>query len=397
MNRYSFNAVIERRGTDSVKWDPSVIKALGAAPDALPFWVADMDFAAPPEVVEALSMRCSHPIFGYPSRSPDLTDLLVQWLEKRHNWAISPRTVIPVPGLMTGIAAAVRLLTRPGEGVVLHTPAYKPFFSTIEQNGRTVVRSPLRRSGGTFLIDFSDLELHLSQSENTLLLLCSPHNPAGRVWSQEEIQRILSLCSRYGTAVVSDEIHADLSYPGHVHTPCGRQAGNIPSITLTAPSKTFNIAGEKCAFAVIPDEQLNAKYRTFLERLSLSELSIFALTAAAAAYRSGGQWLDELIVYLRENLAFMKDYLARFIPELELIEPEASFIAFIDCRNLAPLLKPGVSPAAFFAREAGILLHDGAWFGPEGAGYARINFGTPRSLLETAMDRMRSAVERMRT
>jgi cysteine-S-conjugate beta-lyase len=397
MMKFNFDREIDRSQSDSVKWSRSVIEELGGNPDAVPFWVADMDFPPPPSVLKAIQDRASHPIFGYSAFPRELPDALQSWLKYRHSWETAIESLVFVPGMMTGIAVALTLLTRPGNGVILQTPAYNPFFSVIEKNGRVVARNPLLRDGSRYVIDFQHLEELLSKPENTALLFCSPHNPAGRVWTREELDHTAELCRKYRTAVISDEIHADLAYPEAVHIPFSSLASSreTVSVTFTAPSKTFNIAGEKLAAAVISDKELREKFNRFLEGSALSHLPIFAPAAALAAYTGGHAWLRELTGYLQENLAVLREYLERFIPEMELIEPEASFIAFIDCSRLLPLTG-GTSPAKFFSLKAGVLLHDGSWFGPEGRSCVRINFGTQRARLRKALEKMRTAIESVR-
>lgn len=406
MGRYDFDTERDRRGSESVKWDRDAIERIAGNREAVPFWVADMDFASPPEVIEALKQRVSHGIFGYPSKkivSQALT-AFCRWTEQQHAWHIPPAEVLYTPGLISTLSMFVSLLTKPGEGVVIQTPAYRPFFSIIADNHRSCLDNPLlydpARQRYTF--DFPHLEGLLARRETTLLLLCSPHNPAGRVWTRQELQRVYELCTTYGVAVVSDEIHADLSFDGHPHTPFSSlqdgSANQPPTVTCMAPSKTFNIAGEHFSCAVIPDAQLRERLAQELARLSISSPGILAATAAEAAYRYGGQWLSELKAYLQENARLIDEVFTKQIPQLSLVHPEASFIAFIDCRGLLPLLSQAGytgSLSGFFGRHADTALHDGRWFGREGKGFVRINFGTPRANLKRCLTKMSAAVERL--
>jgi cysteine-S-conjugate beta-lyase len=395
MNMYNFDENNDRKHSDSVKWNASIIAVLGGNRDAEPFWVADMEFSPPPAVTEALKIRVSHPVLGYPVPPKQLIPTFCSWLMKRHNWGVPKQHVTFTPGLLTGIAAAIRVLSKKGEGIIVQTPAYNPFFTIIEKSGRTAVRNPLIQQKNTFLIDFQDLEKSLANPANTILLLCSPHNPAGRVWTETELLTITALCKKYQVAVIADEIHADLTYPEIIHTPFSSIAGSTASITFMAPSKTFNIAGEKIAFSIIPDPAFRSRYQSFLESMSLSHPSIFAPIAAIAAYEEGYPWLIELLAYLQKNLELVDAFFKKYIPEMVLIIPEASFIAFIDCKKLMPIL-PESTPVKFFSKEADVLFHDGNWFGPEGKNFVRINFGTQRAALLSALERVRDAVDKLR-
>ncbi|NQT57445.1 MAG: pyridoxal phosphate-dependent aminotransferase [Bacteroidetes bacterium] len=395
MNEYNFDKKIDRKHSDSVKWDSSVIAALGGNPDAEPFWVADMEFSPPPAVTEALKTRVSHPVLGYPVIPSQIIRTFCSWLITRHNWEVPEQNITFTPGLLTGIASAIHILSKKGEGIIVQTPAYNPFFTIIEKSGRTVARNPLRQKERKFFIDFQSLEKSLANPVNTVLLLCSPHNPAGRVWNCDELARIVSLCETYNVAVIADEIHADLTYPGITHTPFSSIAGNVAAITFMAPSKTFNIAGEKIAFSIISDPLIRSNYHSFLESMSLAHPSVFAPIAALAAYEHGYNWLNELLTYLRKNMELIDTFFNTYIPEMELIIPEASFIAFIDCKKLIPLLQKKTL-TKFFSKEAGVLFHDGNWFGPEGKDFVRINFGTQTSALQSALERIREAVDILR-
>lgn len=397
MNTYNFDEITDRKHSDSVKWNTSVIAALGGNRDAEPFWVADMEFNPPPAVTEALKNRVLHPILGYPADSKRLVEVFSSWLIKRHNWRVPKQDITFTPGILTGIASAIRVLSKEGEGIIVQTPSYNPFYTVIEKSGRTVVRNPLLQKENSFSIDFNNLEKSLADPANTILLLCSPHNPAGRVWTYSELQKIVTLCETYKVAVIADEIHADLAYPEVVHTPFSSIAGNSISVTFMAPTKTFNIAGEKAAFSIIPDPVIRDQYQTFLESMSLAHSTIFAPIAAIAAYEHGYPWLVELLAYLHKNMELVDAYFKNNIPELELITPEASFIAFINCKKLIPLLpEPDKNPITFFSKEAGVLFHDGSWFGPEGEGFVRINFGTQTAALQNALERIKGAVWKLR-
>ncbi|MGM0432281.1 MAG: MalY/PatB family protein [Spirochaetota bacterium] len=406
MGRYDFDTELDRTHSESVKWDRDAIERIAGNSEAVPFWVADMDFASPPEVIEALKQRVTHGIFGYPSKKA-VTDALLafcQWTEAQHAWQVPPEEVLYTPGLISTLSIFVTLLTHPGEGVVIQTPAYRPFFSIITDNQRNCLENPLLYDDveHRYTFDFPHLENLLARRDTTLLLLCSPHNPAGRVWTSQELQRVYELCASYEVAVVSDEIHADLCFDGHVHTPFSSlqtgSANQPATVTCMAPSKTFNIAGEHFSCAVVPDPELRERLNRELSRLSISSPGILAATAAEAAYRHGAQWLGELKAYLQENARLIDEVFSTQIPQLSLVRPEASFIAFIDCRELLPLLSQAGytgTLAGFFGQYADTALHDGRWFGRDGRGFVRINFGTPRENLKRALEKIGDAVERL--
>ncbi len=401
MGRYDFDTIIDRRQTESVKWDRQMIKKVSGSCDALPFWVADMDFQSPPEVISALQRRIAHGVFGYPSAASvaHAVTAFCSWATTRHDWSPDPKSVIFSPGVISTLSVLVQLLTRPEEGVLIQTPAYQPFYRIIEQNGRQTVENPLiyDPERHRYTIDYTDLERKLSMPQTTLMIFCSPHNPAGRVWRREELMRVDELCRRYGVRVISDEIHADLTYPEYKHTPFSSLAEH--AVTCMAPSKTFNIAGEHFSCTVIPDETIRETYTRELRRLSIGTPGILAMTAAEAAYTRGEPWMHELIAYLQDNLNMMDKFFREHIPELHLVQPEASFIAFIDCRSLLPYISASGHTGTlsrFFGIHAGVALHDGLWFGKEGNGFVRINFGTSRVRLLDALQSIASAVQRLR-
>lgn len=395
MRQFDFDKKLNFTGSDSIKWDPKIREQLGKNPAALPLWVADMDFSPPPAVMEALKQRLAFPFYGYAKLPEELLPAALNWLESRYQWKPASERITFIPGMLTGIAAAIRAVSKPEDGIVIQTPAYNPFFSLVEKNGRRIIRNPMILKGSRYTFDLPLLEQQLREEKTTGLLLCSPHNPAGRVWTEEELNALQELCRAYHVSVISDEIHADLTHRGHVHTPFPKVSEGVRSITCMAPTKTFCIPGEKIAFSHIADPDLKDLFQKELEAMAAAHLSIFAPQAALAGYQQGEAWLEALIVYLMGNKEFMKDFLQRYIPELTLIEPEASFISFIDCSNLIPRLQ-GKRPVRFFSEKAGVLMHDGAWFGKEGGNFVRINFGTQRSVLETALNRMAAAVADIR-
>jgi cystathionine beta-lyase len=399
---YDFTTIVDRRKTESVKWDPKVIEQLTGNAEALPYWVADMDFRSPPEVIEALQQRIEHGIFGYPSPSASRQALsaFCSWVGKRYQWQLESSQVVYSPGLISTLSILVSLLTAPDEKVIIQTPAYRPFFTIVSENDRTCLENPMLydTEQHRYTIDYDQLTELARDPKTRLLIFCSPHNPAGRVWSEDEIRRVYEICEKWGVSVISDEIHADLCYRGVTHTPFSRvqrPESSIDIITCMAPSKTFNIAGEHFSCTVIPDKKTRVSFQKELRRLSISSPGILAMTAATAAYTQGEQWLDELLEVLADHADLIDRYIREQIPALHLVRPEASFIAFIDCTEmLTGLERMGFkgTVAEFFARKAGVALHDGLWFGGEGNGFVRINFGAPTELVRSALDAMKKAV-----
>jgi cystathionine beta-lyase len=385
--KYHFDRIINRRGTDSVKWDG--MESLFPENDLLPLWVADMDFPSPPEVTRALVRRARHPAYGYTLTSEHYYDAVRKWLFKRFQWDVCQEDILTTPGIVTALALCIEAFTAPGDEVVIQPPVYPPFFSVVTQAGRHLILNPLRQTGETYLMDLDDLKEKISP-RTKLLLLCSPHNPVGRVWTREELCALGELCERQGITVISDEIHADLVFPGHTHTPTALSHPGLPgrTVTCTAPSKTFNIPGLYGSNIIISDRVLKEAYQAVLERFHLSSLNLFALESAVAAYSSGEPWLESLLDYLYKNLFYLRNRL-RAIPGVEFpVLPQGTTLAWI---SFKPWLKRGLDYRDLVIRRAGIALNDGSDFGEEGSGYMRLNFACPRPLLKQAMDRLEDA------
>ncbi len=378
---YDFDRIIERRGSDSMKWQD-------CGEGDLALWVADMDFAAPPAVTEALRRRIEHPVYGYGVEPPRLRELIVERLEQRYGWEVEPEAIVFMHGVVPGFHFALRALLRPGQTLLIQTPVYPPILHAAEKWGLQARHNPLRQGeDGRYEVDFDDFESQAAQSD--LFLLCNPHNPVGRVFRREELERMAEIALRYGLPIVSDEIHADFIYPGHAHLPIATldRAVERRTITLMAPSKTFNIAGLECSYAIIPDEGLRERYRAAMEGLSRGA-NILGYVAAQAAYESGEPWLRALLRYLEANRDFVAAYVADHLPGVRMAVPEGTFLAWLDCREAVRDELPG----AFFRREAHLHLNEGLLFGEEGRGFVRLNFGTPRALLKEALDRMAAAL-----
>jgi cystathionine beta-lyase len=388
--RYDFDRIIDRRGTSSLKWDQ--LKALFGGEDVLPLFVADMDFEAPREVVEALVGRAKRGVYGYTIRTDGYYEAVTGWLERRHGWKIERDWLVSSPGVVPALAAAIHAFTEPGDGVILQSPVYYPFYDVIRANGRTVVDNPLRIEDGVYRIDFDLLEEQAKDAK--LMLLCSPHNPGGRVWTADELKRLGDICLKHGVIVVSDEIHHDLVFKPHRHVPFASLGPEYAerSITCFAPSKTFNLAGLQAAAAVVPDAELRRRYvRTARFGLSIHMDSYFGVTGMETSYRYGEPWLEQLLVYLRENRDALAAFVKERLPELRVMEPEATYLAWVDCRAIS---EDPAELKKLMYEEARVAFSDGSVFGRQGAGWLRINFGCPRAVLLEALERFAAAARR---
>ena len=387
--KYDFDRVVDRRGTDSEKFDFAVEHGLPA--DVLPLWVADMDFQAPPEVLQALRGCVDHGIFGYTGQKPDYFEAVTGWFERRFGWRTQAGWIVPTPGVVFALATAVRALTAPGEGVLIQPPVYPPFFGVVKRNDRKLVECPLVRNGDRYEVDFEAFEKAVAEGDVKLFILCSPHNPVGRVWTVEELRRMGDICQRHGVIVVSDEIHCDFSWPEHPHTPFIQAVPEMAqrALVCTAPSKTFNLAGLQASNVFIPSEALRKRFTDELGRTGWGGLNGMGQAACKAAYRHGADWLDALKDYLRGNVDFLRDYLRDNLPMLKLIEPEGTYLAWIDFSGLN--LTPG-EIHDLVANRAKLWLDDGTIFGDAGAQYQRVVLACPRATLEKALERLKEAI-----
>ncbi|HEY8362248.1 MAG TPA: MalY/PatB family protein [Tissierellaceae bacterium] len=386
--KYNFDEVINRRNSNSVKWD--VIEKVYNDKDILPMWVADMDFRSCDEIIKAIKERAEHGIFGY-SMVPDSTyEAIINWAKKRYNWDIKKEWILFTPGVVAGFNLGIRILTKENDGVVIQPPIYPPFFRVIKNNHRTLVTNPLIVKDGKYTMDFESLEEKLKVSK--VFMLCSPHNPVGRVWTREELNKLAELCLKHNVFVISDEIHCDLIYKGHKHINTASLSKEMEqnTITLIAPSKTFNIAGLYTSIAIIPNEEIRKKYQEEIEVLEIGHTSIFGIEALEAAYSYGEEWLEELLVYLEGNVDYAVDYINNRIPKIKVIKPEGTYLLWLDCRELG-LNQEDLKK--LMLEKAKVLLNDGETFGKEGEGFLRLNIGCPRVLLEEALKRIEDAVK----
>lgn len=385
MQEISFDTPIERSGSGAIKYDLR-LERFGRA-DIMPLWVADMDFAAPACVRQALAERLNHPIFGYSQAQERLYESLFGWFARRHSWHIDPAQLMLTPGVVPSLYAAVQALTNPGDAVLVPSPVYPPFLSAVTQTGRRLIQSPLLETQTGFGFDFEHLEQQAAEAK--MLLLCSPHNPAGRIWSTDELNRLIDIALRHELVLVSDEIHCDLSYPGNKHICLARLAPpELRLLTAISPSKSFNIPGLNLSALVTAQETDRKALEGYFERQHLSPFNPLSMTAFTAAYEQGDAWLDSLRDYLAGNRALVAELLARE-PRIRCHLPEASCLLWLDCRGLG--LKPKVL-RDFFIHQAGLGLNDGPSFGQGGEGFMRLNIGTQRKVLETAMRQLAGAL-----
>jgi cystathionine beta-lyase len=386
---YNFDEIIDRRGTNCLKVD-RLHERFGNA-NLLPLWVADMDFRTPGFIVDAIRKRCEHEIFGYTFPSDAYYQSIVDWVAYKHHWTISPEWLSYIPGIVKGIAFALDCFTQPGDKVIIQPPVYHPFHLVPQMQGRRVVHNPLKQVEGIYRMDFEQLESVIDDACK-VLILCSPHNPGGLVWEKETLARLAAICARHKLLVISDEIHAEMVYPAYTHHPFPTVSEEAAACSLTfmAPSKTFNIAGIVTSYALIPEPSLRKRFFSFLKARELDEGTIFSYEATTAAYTHGAQWLQQMCDYVMGNVRFVSDYLAREIPAIRAYPPQASFLIWLDCRDLGLAQKELV---ALFRDKAGLALNDGAMFGEGGEGYMRLNAGCPRAVLQQALQSLQAALD----
>lgn len=392
MKTYNFDEIIDRSGSGDLKHE-ALLPRWGRN-DLLPLWVADMDFATPDFVVDALKARLSHPIFGYTIEPADYRPTIIDWNESHHGWKIKPEWISFIPGIVKGIGFIVNVFTKPGEKVIIQPPVYHPFRMTPEDNGREVVFNPLRlREDGYYDMDFDNLS-EVCDDKCRVLILSNPHNPAGVCWSKETLQRLADFCYEHNIIVISDEIHSDMALFGNRHVPfasVSERAADI-SITFAAPTKTFNMAGIVSSYAVISNDDLRQRFYGWLKANELDEPTIFAPIATIAAYQKGEEWRKQMLAYVENNVRFVEDYCRERIPGVRPLRPQASFLVWLNCRvlelNHDKLLE-------LFIDKAHLALNDGEMFGPGGEGFMRLNVGTPRSVLRQALEQLAKAVNEL--
>ena len=389
MKHYNFDEVINRKGTSCVKYD-GLKDAYQGKENLIPLWVADMDFATPDFIIDALKKRCEHPIFGYTFDDDEYYASILAWLNYKYNWKAEREWITYIPGIVKGIGLAVQCFTQPGDKVIIQPPVYHPFRLVPTRMGREVVYNPLKLEDGVYKMDFEQLE-SLIDKDCKMLILSNPHNPGGIVWEKEALVKLAQICSAHGILVISDEIHAEMTYPQFRHHPFATVSPEAAacSVTFMAPSKTFNIAGIVSSYAIVPDAELREKFYSFLEAGELNAGTIFAFTATKAAYTYGAEWLQQMRSYVIENVNFVDEYLKKNIPQIKAYRPQASFLIWLDCRELG-LSQPDL--VHLFEDKAGLALNDGTMFGKEGEGFMRLNVGCPRSILSKSLESLKKAI-----
>jgi cysteine-S-conjugate beta-lyase len=381
-SEFDFDRVIDRRSTDSNKWRKF-------PPDVLPLWVADMDFPSPPAVVRALRARVEHGFFGYLADPNELPEVVAERVAKRYGWRVGPEAVVTLPGVIAGFNQALRALTSPGDGLLIQTPVYPPILRAAGNHGlRRDEHALTRGADGRYTIDLDAFGAAFRE-RTRVFLLCNPHNPVGRLYGRTELEAMAEVGLRRDAFIVADEIHCDLLHDGRQHVPIASLAPEVEqrTITLMAPSKTFNLPGLKCAIGIIPNPALRERFAAAAADL-VPKIGVLGYTGALAAYREGDGWLDALLAYLKDNRDFLVRQV-RTLPGVAVAPPEATYLAWLDCRGAA---RGAADPYTFFLERARVACNDGAAFGPGGAGFVRLNFGCPRALLAQALERMQAAL-----
>lgn len=389
MKLFDFNKIVERRGSGALKYDG--LQERYGNPDLLPMWVADMDFETPPFIVEALKRRLDHPIFGYAMEPKEYWPTVKEWIASHHNWNVKEEWLTYIPGIVKGIGFAINVFVEKGEKVIIQPPVYHHFRMSVIDNGREVAENPLKENpDGSYSMDFENLEA-ITDSKCRMLVLSNPHNPAGILWDRETLVKLADFCYSHNIIVISDEIHCDMALWGKKHIPFATVSEKAAacSITFGAPSKTFNMAGIVSSYAVVPNDTLRNRFYGWLTANELNDPPVFAPIATIAAFKEGEEWRKQMLHYIEENINFVIEYCAANMPKIKPLKPDASFLVWLDCRDL------GLSHEALIdliENKAHIAMNDGAMFGVGGAGLMRMNVGTPRSVLKQALEQIRNAL-----
>ncbi len=388
-----FDTVPNRRGTNCFKYD--FAREMGMPEDVLPLWVADMDFPTAPAVLERLHALAEHGILGYTGVKDAYFSAVHNWYAQRFGWETQRSWLVTTPGVVFAIAIAIRAFTQKGDAILIQQPVYYPFADKVTENDRQLVVNPLILKNGRYEMDFADMERKIADNHVKMLLLCSPHNPVGRVWTKEELLRVGEICQKHGVLVVSDEIHADFTYAGHTHRVFASVKSEFAdfTITCTAPSKTFNLAGLQNSNIFIPNRQLRHAYKKELSACGCGGTNCMGMAACQAAYEAGADWLEQLKQYLAGNLAYVRQFLREKLPDIALIEPEGTYLVWLDLRKLGLTEQ---QQRQLIVQDAKLWLDTGTLFGQGGEGFERINIACPRATIEQAMQRLERAVHKTR-
>lgn len=382
--KYNFDEIVTRRNSNSYKWDSA------AESDVLPMWIADMDFRTAPCIVEALARRVQHGIFGYTKVPQAYFDAVTGWFGKRHHFVFKSEWLLFTTGVVPALSAIIKALTEAGDKVIVQSPVYNCFFSSVSNNQCEMVSNDLIYKDGTYSIDFDDLERKASDPKAKLLLLCNPHNPVGRVWTKKELSDLGEICLRNNIIVVADEIHCDLVYPGHQYIPFASLSDDFlySSVTCIAPGKTFNLAGLQCANILVANEDVRKKIDKALNVNEVCEINPFAVEALMAAYNEGGEWLGELVQYLHDNYNYLKDFFAVYLPHLMILPLEGTYLVWVDC---SALKLPSAVIAKTLIEEQKLWVNEGTIYGSIGEGFIRLNIACPREMLIQGLNKMKDA------
>lgn len=386
--KYDFDTIVDRYNTGSVKYDTA--ERSGMPADVMPMWVADMDFRAPDEIVSRMRQLCDFGVYGYTMVTDSYFDAVRNWFSSRFDWEVERKWLVTTPGVVFALSAAVKAFTEPGEGVLIQRPVYYPFTEVVENNGRVVVNNSLRYDKGSYAIDYEDLEAKLARDDVKLMLICSPHNPVGRVWTRDELSKVCRLCLKYNVKMVSDEIHADFVFANREHVPLASLSEQVREncVVCTAPSKSFNLAGLQISNIFIPNRDMRHAFRRELEKTGLFGVNMVGLCACQAAYESGGEWLDQLKEYLEGNIQFLKSFVNEHMPRIKVVDTEGTYLVWMDLQELNL-----VDQKDFIVNKARLWLDTGSMFGDEGRGFERINVACPRTVLEEALNRLKRAYD----
>lgn len=389
---WNFDEPAGREGSDCIKFDRRM-ETFGVK-NVIPMWVADMDFNTPGFIVEALQERLKHEIYGYSFRPDRYYQSMTNWIKTRHNWTVEKEWISFSPGIVPALNFCTLAFTQPGDNIIVQPPVYFPFFSAAESHGRNLIYNRLTESEGNWSMDFNSL-VSCIDSKTKMIIISNPHNPVGRVWTPEELNRLAEICLEKNILIISDEIHCDLVLPGFKHTPMASLSEKIAAITITliAPSKTFNLAGLSTSSVIISNPVLRKSFNRIVDNLHVGSGNIFGTTASIAAYTHGHKWLDALLDYVDHNIEFVKEYCRQMIPEIIAVPPEATYMIWLDCRKFG---MTGKELQDFFIHRAGIGMNEGSTFGPGGEGFMRMNLGTTHQTVMKAMEQIEKAVSTLR-
>ena len=392
MKIYDFNCPIDRRGTHCVKYD--ALKDMYGRDDLISLWVADMDFATPDFIIDAMRRRLDHPVLGYPVQYDGYWQSVVNWIESHHGWRVEREWMRYIPGIVKGLGMVINAFTHPGDKIIIQPPVYHPFRLVPEHNGREVVMNPLRREGDKYEMDFEQLE-QIIDDKCKVLVLANPHNPIGITWGKETLSRLADIAVKHNILVVSDEIHCDMALYGHKHIPFASVSENAArcSITFGAPSKTFNIAGIVSSYAIVPDPIIREKFFAWLTANEFDMATIFAMVATEAAFTEGEGWRQQMLAHIESNIDFVDEYLKANIPEVRAIKPQASYLVWLDFSALG---LPHEKLIDMLVNDARLAMNDGAMFGIGGEQHTRLNVGTQRAVLEQAMQQLKCAIDKLK-